>query len=312
MQDYVNDHGYIAVGDGHELYFEDWGNPNGEPIISLHGGPGAMFTDSHKAIFDPLKHRVIFYDQRGCGRSKPFASTTHNTTQDLVDDIEKIRKKFGFETMHVAGGSWGSALALFYAIAYPAHVKSLLIWSVFLAEQFDTNWVNEGYSRYHFPAEWARFISHVPKTRRMSGDSIMHYYAAQMRSNDTKRATLFALEWALWEATLMSISYDPIETENEVRTDPDTLSLALLETHYFLHHCFVPKNYIRKNLDKITHIRCTIIQGRFDMCTPPVNAYELAKVYGENAHLAFVNSGHRRSDPEMMAALQESALVQLV
>lgn len=312
MQDYLNDSGFLDVGDGHQLYYEDWGNPHGAPILSNHGGPGATFSNSHKAIFDPAKHHVIFYNQRGCGQSKPFASTEHNTTQDLLEDIEKLREKFGFTSMHVVGGSWGSTLSLLYAIAHPERVKSLLIWSIYLVEKFDTNWVNEGYPRYHFPIEWERFIALVPEAYRTSGDEIMKYYAKQMRSNDTATATKYALEWTLWEATLISLNYDPAETENYVRQDPTTLAIALIETHYFLQNCFIPDGYIINNLGRLSDIRCTILQGRFDMCTPAISAYRLKQTYGDNARLAFVNSGHKRSDPEMLAALQEAALLQLV
>jgi proline iminopeptidase len=307
-QDNVNDSGYLEVGDGHQIYWEDWGNPTGIPVMSLHGGPGASFSDSHKAVFDPKKHHVIFHDQRGSGQSKPFASTEHNTTQDLISDIDLLRQKFNFESFHIAGGSWGSTLSLLYAIEHPERVRSLLIWGIYLVSQFENDWVNEGYPRFNFPAEWEKFISLVPEEHRKNGTSVMTYYAQQMRSDNEKRAQKYAAEWTIWEATLLSINYDSIAVKERAQTDPSTLSMALLETHYFLNGCFIPENYILDNITKIKHIPCAITQGRFDMCTPPIGAHNLAKAYGANARLTMVNSGHHRSDPEMMAGLQAAAL----
>jgi len=307
MENNINDSGFLDVGDGHAIYWEDWGNPDGIPVISLHGGPGGSFKDSHKAIFDPKKHHVIFHDQRGAGRSLPFASTENNTTEHLVQDIELLRKKFGFKKMNVVGGSWGSSLSLLYAIKYPERVRSLLLWGIYLIRQFETDWVNEGYPRYNFPAEWERFIALVPEKHRVNGDAIMTYYAEQMRSSDEEIAKKYAFEWTLWEAALVSIEYDPTLNEQEVQNDPTTLSTALLETHYFINKCFVPDNYILDNIRMIRHIPCKVVQGRFDMCTPAIGAYDLAKEYGENLTLSWVNSGHLRSDPGMREMIKAYA-----
>jgi len=311
MQNNVNDSGYLTVDNGHQIYWEDWGNPKGAPIISLHGGPGSGFNDSHKALFDPKLHHVIFHDQRGSGRSKPFASTDHNTTQDLIGDIELLRKKFDIEAAHIVGGSWGSSLSLLYAIAHPERTKSLLIWGVYLVRQFETDWVNEGYPRYNFPAEWHRFISLVPESDRKNGASIMKYYAEQMRSNDVATSKKFAVEWTLWESTLLSITYDPIATESEVRANPNTLSTALLETHYFMNNCFIPEGYILNNIARINDIPCEVVQGRFDMCTPPIGAYDLAQAYGDKLNIQWINSGHLRDDPNMLETLRATAALKL-
>ncbi|HVZ67059.1 MAG TPA: prolyl aminopeptidase [Patescibacteria group bacterium] len=300
--------GYLDVGDGHQIYWEDWGNPKATPIFSLHGGPGSNFNESHKAIFDPNIHRVIFHDQRGSGKSKPFASIEHNTTQNLVEDIEKLRESLGISSMHVVGGSWGSALSLIYAINHPKRVKSLLIWGVYLIREFEEDWVNEGYPRYHFPQEWERFISLVPPANRKSGVSIMKYFYNKMHSKDEKEAKFYAIEWTLWESVLLSIDYDPQTLEKEIKEDPGTLSIALLETHYFLNGCFVPRNFILDNIDKIKHIPCYVEQGRFDMCTPAISAYDLSKAYGKKLKLEWVNSGHLRSDPKMREALKAKTL----
>jgi proline iminopeptidase len=312
MQENVNDKGHLDVGDGHQIYWEDWGNPEGAPIIHLHGGPGSNFKDAHKELYDPAKHHVIFHDQRGCGQSKPFASTENNTAQNLIHDMELLRAKFGFEKVHVAGGSWGSSLGLLYTIAHPDRVSSLLLWSIYLIRQSETDWVNEGHPRYNFPAEWARFIAFVPEEHRESGDKIMSYYAAQMRGDNKESARKYATEWTLWEATLLSITYDPAKIEAEVTNDPNVIATALLQTHYFLNKCFVPENYILNNINKIKHIPCSVVHGRFDMCTPPIGAYDLALSYGDQLELQWVNAGHLRSDPEMLKAMKAAAASQLV
>lgn len=307
-----NKKGLLDVGDGHSVYWEDWGNPDAKPVFHLHGGPGSCFSDRHKSLYDPQKHRVIFHDQRGAGRSVPFAGTENNTSQLLVADIEKLRKHLAIEKMFVSGGSWGSTLSLLYAVAHPERVEGLMIWSVFLARQFEVDFVNEGYPRFFFPEAWERFISLVPETQRGTGTSVMKYYAEQMRSEDPKISSKYADEWTLWEATLLSIEYDPIELEEEVMGDKDNTAVARIETHYFLNQCFVPENYILDNIDRLKDIPCNLIHGRFDMCTPPISARDLQKAYGANLKLKWVNSGHYNTDPEMRAALCATAVASLV
>lgn len=295
--------GHLWVGGGHQLYFEEWGNPDGTPIFYLHGGPGGGFNDSNKLLFDPNRHHVIFHDQRGSGRSTPYASTEHNTTQDLIDDINMLAEHLGIDSFILMGGSWGSSLALLYAIANPKRVQKLLVWSIYLVRKFEMDYVNEGYPKYTFPEAWERFISLVPEQKRTSGNTIMAYYAEQIRSKDEKTAKKFANEWTLWEATLISKSYDKRKLEGDILSG-DNFSIAMLETHYFLNNCFIPENYILDNLKKIQHIPAFIIHGRFDMCTPPIAARDLAKAYGKNANLQWTNGGHLRSEPENFAAIK--------
>jgi proline iminopeptidase len=304
MRSAVLDHGHLPVGNGHALYWQRWGNAGGVPVVFLHGGPGAGFHDSHKALFDPERHHVLFFDQRGCGRSTPYGSLEHNTTADLVEDIARLMDHVGFGTAHIAGGSWGSALTLAFAIARPERVRSLLVWSVYLARQSENDWVNEGRPRPFFPDEWDRFISQVPVDRRDSGDSVMRFYAEKFDSPDPVEAMEFAVEWTLWESCLLSIAYDSATVEDEVRSGENTLATAKLEAHYFLNGCFLPENDLLTSLDRIRHLSCQVVQGRFDMCTPPESAHELRDAYGSNLTLHVVNAGHLRSDPALREALQ--------
>lgn len=303
--DYINQSGHIER-DGHRIYWEDWGNPKTTPIFFMHGGPGGGCVEKDKLVFDPNIHHVIFHDQRGSGRSTPFASTANNTTQELISDIEAIRETLGIESMHVFGGSWGSTLSLLYALAHPDRVKKLLVYSVFLGTHAEIDLTNSGSLRRFMPDVWDRFISHVPEDRRGSGDDIMRFYSEQMQSADRAVALKHAQEWSIWEYSLCSINYDAAQIEKDATSDANILALSLLETHYLLNGCFIPENYILDTIGKIKHIPCRIIQGRFDLCTPAVSAYELARAYGTNAQLQPVNSGHLPTDPNMKEALVET------
>ena len=280
----VNKSGHLDVGDGHKIYFEDWGNPKAFPIMHLHGGPGAGFSESHKQIYSPKKHRVIFHDQRGSGKSLPFASVKNNTTQHLVSDIEKLRKHLGIEKMYVSGGSWGSTLTMLYAIAHPERVVRMMMWGIFLNRQSEIDYLYRGVAKDTFPEAWQRFISNVPEKDRGSSEGVVKFYAAKIQSKDKKTALKYAAEWSLWESSTVSITYDRLKVEREVLGGQDdfNLSISRMESYYFLNKCFVPDNYILKNIRKIKHIPCYVVQGRFDMCTPPVSAIDLSEAYGGN------------------------------
>ena len=304
--------GLLDVGDGHQIYWEDWGSRTATPIIHLHGGPGAGFSDKHKVLYDPTRHRVIFHDQRGCGKSLPFAETARNTTQDLIADIERLRTSLGIEKAYVSGGSWGSSLSLLYAIAHPERVIRLMIWSVFLCRQSEDDYLNAGYARCYFPEAWERFIANVPAEQRGTGDDIAEFYRGKLHDADPDVARRFAYEWCLWEGSLLSLSYDKATVEAEASGDESNLAIARLETHYFHNGCFVEEGYILNNLDRIRHIPLAILHGRFDMCTPAISAWDLYQAYGPNATLQWVSSGHLRTEPAMLTALKATANAVLV
>ncbi|MDB5182631.1 MAG: Proline iminopeptidase [Candidatus Saccharibacteria bacterium] len=304
--------GLLDVGDGHQIYWEDWGNPKAAAIMHFHGGPGGGFNDSHKLLFNPKKHRVIFFDQRGCGKSTPFAETKNNTTQKLIEDTEKLREHLKIEQMYIVGGSWGSTMVLAYAIAHPDRVKSMVAWGIYLGSQFENDLISAGYFRYTYPEAWERFISLVPREHQTDGTSITKYYAGKLNSPDKTEASKHADEWSLWETSVLTLSYDKTKMEQQTLGDINNVPVAMLETHYFLNGCFMPENYILDNIEKIKHIPFYVVQGRFDNCTPPVTAYELGKVYGENMTLQMVNAGHKRSDPELQAGLRAAINISFV
>jgi proline iminopeptidase len=299
--------GHLEVGDGHTLYWEEWGAADGVPVVCLHGGPGAGFNDSHKALFDVTRHRVLFFDQRGCGRSTPSGRLEHNTSAALVADIVTLMDHRGWDTAHVAGGSWGSTLALLFAIAHPERVRSLLLWSVYLMRERDDAWVTLGGPRTHFPAEWETFVGPVPAGLRSRGKDITHWYAERMRSADPDEALRHARAWVTWELTLCSVTYDPSALARVVEADSNTVNCALIETHFLGNSGFIPENHILDSIGRIQHLPCRVVQGRWDMCTPPYEAHDLASAYGENLKLLIVNAGHLRTEPELMTGLRAAA-----
>lgn len=300
---YLNASEFLSSGQ-HQIYWEDWGNKKSRPIFHLHGGPGGSFNAKHKALYNPRQHRVIFYDQRGCGQSLPRGLITDNTASDLINDIEELRLQTGQEKIILAGGSWGSTLALLYAIAHPQRVERLILWSVFLARQFEIDWVNEGYPKFHFPEAWERFIAFVPPAERLNGTRIMQYYADQINSGDSQRAKKHAAEWSLWEFSLCSLNYDQQLLESEIAADDDAIHNARIQLHYMQQQCFMPENHILDAVPTIKHIPCAVVHGRFDMCCPAFIAADLAQAYGPQLTLQIVNAGHLRTEPELLAALR--------
>jgi proline iminopeptidase len=285
--------GRLGVGESHELYWVDWGDKSiKEPIFFLHGGPGAGFDEKAFTRFDPKKHRVIFHDQRGSGRSTPFVSTKNNTTQDLVGDITKLKNELGFDRISLYGFSWGSTLALVYAIQNPAVIQKMLIGSVFLARGSDADFFLKGRLAAHFPEVWERFISIVPQNER---DEPASYYKKMMESKDEVERKRFAKEWMVYEASVLKLDYTPKAVELGLK-DFTSESLSYLEAHYILNGCFLEDNYILNNADKLVGIPIVIIHGRYDFICMPEAAYELNQALGDNALLHFVMAGHSSSD----------------
>ncbi len=287
--------GRLSVGDGHELYWVDWGNKDVKsPVFYLHGGPGAGFDESDFARFDPKKHRVVFHDQRGSGRSTPFASTAHNTSADLVADITTLKNELGFDKISLYGFSWGSTLALLYAIENPAAVEKMLVGGIFLARGVDNDFYLRGGIASHFPEVWARFSSMVPED---SSQGVSEYYKKMLTGGNESERKKFAKEWMVYESSILSLDYRPEKVESELK-DFAAESLAYLEAHYLLNGCFLEENYILKNARKLSALeQIVIVQGRYDFICLPSAAYELKNAIGDNATLHIVLSGHSSGDP---------------
>ncbi len=288
----------LPVGQGHSVYVEQCGNPDGIPVVVLHGGPGGGCSPSMRRYFDPEKYRVIMFDQRGCGRSRPHASVTDNTTWHLVADIELIRSTLGISNWIVFGGSWGATLALVYAQSHPEAVRHLVLRGVFLMTQAELDWFYGGGAGRFWPEAWARFAALIPEDER--GDMIKAYHD-RLFSGDVAVEQKFGKAWAAWENALASIHSLGVSHDGPAEY---ARAFSRLENHYFTNAGFLEfDGQILAHMKRITHIPGVIVQGRYDMICPPSSAYALSERW-ENCELKMVrNAGHALSEPGISAEL---------
>ena len=254
----------MDVGDGHTVYFEQCGNPNGIPVVVLHGGPGGGCSPSMRRYFDPEKYHVILFDQRGCGRSKPFASVTNNTTWDLVADIERIRAALGIDKWIAFGGSWGATLALIYAQTHPDRVRNIVLRGVFMMTQAELDWFYGGGAGKFWPDLWVRFVNLIPEDER---DDLIAAYHRRLFCGDMQTEIKYGKAWAAWENALASI-----HSSGGGHEGPGEYSrtFSRLENHYFTHAGFLEfDGQILAHVPRIAHIPGVIVQGRYDMICPP-------------------------------------------
>jgi proline iminopeptidase len=288
----------LDVGDGHSVYFEQCGNPRGIPVVVLHGGPGGGCSPSMRRYFDPKKYHIILFDQRGCGRSKPFASVTNNTTWDLVSDIERIRSALGIEKWIAFGGSWGATLALIYAQAHPDRVRNIVLRGVFMMTQTELDWFYGGGAGKFWPDLWARFVKLIPIDER---DDLIAAYHRRLFCGDMQTEIKYGKAWAAWENALASI-----HSSGGMHEGPGEYSrtFSRLENHYFTNAGFLEfDGQILAHVPRIAHIPGVIVQGRYDMICPPTSAYHLAQAW-PNAELKMVrDAGHALSEPGISAEL---------
>ena len=288
----------LDVGQGHSVYVEQSGNPHGQPVVVLHGGPGGGCSPAMRRYFDPNHYRVILFDQRGCGRSRPHASVVDNTTWHLVADIELIRQELGIDRWAVFGGSWGATLSLIYAQEHPEHVTHLVLRGVFLATQSELDWFYGGGAGAFWPETWARFASLIPQEEH--GNMIAAYHK-RLFSGDVSVETRHAQAWARWENALASVhsSGDGGEMPGHYAR-----AFARLENHYFTHTAFLEYDgQILDQMDRISHIPGVIVQGRVDMICPPRQAYALAQKWPAATLKMVRNAGHAMSEPAISAEL---------
>jgi proline iminopeptidase len=288
----------IDVGDGHRVYVEQCGRADGIPVLVVHGGPGGGCSPAMRRYFDPAVYRIILFDQRGCGRSRPHASIEDNTTWHLVADIKAIREALGLHQMILFGGSWGATLALIYAITHPEHVAHLVLRGVFMMTQAELDWFYGGGAGRFFPDIWDRFVQAIPEQER---DDLIAAYHRRLFSGDLAEEMRFARLWANWENALASI-----QTNLTAGEGPSDYARAFsrLENHYFVNKGFLAEDgWILKNRHRIEGIGTDIVQGRFDMVCPPISAYQLAQGW-EKARLQMIPlSGHALSEPAISEAL---------
>ncbi|KAJ7593267.1 proline iminopeptidase [Mycena floridula] len=282
--------GTLKVSDIHTLHYELCGNTDGNPVIFLHGGPGGGCDAEDRSFFNPAKYKIILLDQRGSGKSTPSASLEENTTWDLVKDIEQLREHLSIEKWNVFGGSWGSTLSLAYAQAHPTRVKSLVLRGIFTLRRSELKFFYQEGASHLFPEAWDEFIAPIPKTER--GDMILAYHA-QLNSVDETTRIIAAKAWSKWEMATSKLHVDPA---NIARAEADDFAnaFARIENHYFVNDGFMRPGQLLEiqEIDKIRHIPCVVVQGRYDVICPVTTAYALKKAWPELTLHIVPDAGH--------------------
>jgi proline iminopeptidase len=289
----------IAVDAVHTLHVEECGNPDGLPVVFLHGGPGAGLANYHRRFFDPKRYRIVLFDQRGAGQSTPFADLTDNTTWDLVADIETLRERLAIDQWVVFGGSWGSTLGLAYAQMHPERVLGLVLRGIFLCRPEEIRWFyEEGGASWILPEKWQRYAAAIPENER--GEMMAAYWRRLTDDDETVRVAA-ASAWGAWEGGAITLAESP-DTEASFAAPNVAVSLARIEAHYFRNHGWLKPDQLLRNVDKIRHIPATIIHGRYDIICPVKSACDLADAWPE-AELHIVLAGHAASEPAIVDQL---------
>jgi proline iminopeptidase len=283
------------------MYWEEAGNPEGLPVVFLHGGPGAGATPAHRRFFDPGAYRIIIFDQRGAGRSTPHGSLLDNTTAHLVSDIDKLRAARGIDRWLVFGGSWGSTLALAYAQAFPRRVRGLILRGIFLSRKSEIDWFLYGI-RNVFPEAWRAFAGFVPERER---DELLAAYHRRLIDSDPLVHLPAARAWSTYEGSCSTLLPSP-ETVASFGEDHKALGLARIEAHFFINGSFMPDGQLLAGVDRIREVAATIVQGRYDMVCPMVTADELAQAWPEAQYVVVPDAGHSAMEPGIRAALVEA------
>jgi proline iminopeptidase len=298
------DQGLLDLDGSHRMYWEQSGNPNGMPVLFLHGGPGAGASPAHRRFFDPAFYRIVVFDQRGAGRSAPYAETRDNTTPHLIADIERLRRRLGVERWLVFGGSWGALLALAYGIAHPDRCLGFVLRGVFLGRDAEIEWFMTGL-RAVFPEAWRAFAEHaVPGAgRRPPGaGELLAAYRVRLMSPDPAVHLPAARAWSRYE-TGCSYLVPPTGGEDGAA---GALALARIEAHYFGHRMFLAENHVLANLDRIRDRPATVVQGRYDMVCPAVTADELVRAWPGARYVVVPDAGHSAMEPSIRSALVEA------
>ncbi|WP_248963985.1 prolyl aminopeptidase [Sphaerisporangium perillae] len=301
------DSGRLHVGDDDQIYWEVCGNPGGKPVVMVHGGPGSGCTPEHRRQFDPEAYRIVLFDQRNCGRSLPHASDPavsleHNTTWQLVADMERLREHLGIKRWQVFGGSWGSTLSLAYSQTHPDRVTELVIRGIFLLRNFELQWFYQEGASLVFPDRWESYVAPIPENER--GDLIAAFHA---RLNDPDPAVRLpaAHAWSAWEDSTITLRPDP-KTGATHSEDAAAVAFARIENHYFVNNGFFDDDQLLRDVDKIRHIPCVIVQGRYDMCTPAQTAWDLHRAWPEADFHIIDDAGHAYSEPGILNRLIET------
>ncbi|MBC3879092.1 prolyl aminopeptidase [Undibacterium sp. FT79W] len=293
--------GTLAVDELHTLYWEECGNPEGQPVLFLHGGPGAGTSPSHRRFFDPAHYRIVLFDQRGAGKSTPLGEYRNNTTALLIEDIEKIRVMLGIPQWLVFGGSWGSTLALAYGEAHPERCLGFILRGIFLCTKTEVDWFVNGMG-YFYPEIHQRFAEAIPIEER--GD-LLQAYVKRLFCDDPAIYMEAARNWSRYEGSCLFLK-PQAEAIASFESDEVSLGIGRLEAHYMLHGAFMEDDALIRNIAKIRHLPAVIVQGRYDVICPPVSAYRLHQAWPEAAYHVIGDAGHAAMEPGIASALVQA------
>ncbi len=304
--------GRLAVGDGHELYYELCGNPDGIPVAFLHGGPGSGASPQHRRLFDPERYNVLLFDQRGCGRSTPLGSLDANTTWHLVEDLEVLRETIGVERWLLFGGSWGATLALSYAETHPNRVSGLILRGVFTGRRAELDWFYESGASRLFPDRWEDLMAPIPANEQ---DDLIGAYRTRLTHADRGVRAEAAQAWTGWEsATVTMRTRDGAPNRGPARggsgpagqASDATIAFARLENHYFYHELWLEEGQLIRDADKLAQIPGVIVQGRYDVVTPAITSWQLAEAWPQAEYRLVEGAGHAFAEPGILHELLEA------
>jgi len=295
--------GMLQVSNLHRISYEESGNPEGKPIVVLHGGPGGGSQPFYRQYFNPNQWRIVVFDQRGSGKSTPHAQLQENTTWDLVSDIEKLRLHLGIEQWVVFGGSWGSTLSLAYSQTHPERCRGLILRGIFMLRQKELRWFYQQGASYIFPDAWEHYIKPIPEAER---DDFISAYYQRLTSPDPKIRQEAARAWSVWEASTSRLLQDPDLMQKFSQSDFAD-AFARIECHYFINKGFFEsEDQLLRNIDRIRHIPGVIVQGRYDVVCPMISAWELHQVWSEAEFIVVTDAGHSITEPGIRSALIEA------
>ena len=296
----LNRQGWLSVGDGHEMYFEESGNPDGKPCVFVHGGPGGGSSPAARRFFDPKHYRIVLFDQRGCGKSTPHASLEANTTWHLIADMEQLREHLGIDRWLVFGGSWGSTLGIAYAQTHPERVTELVLRGIFLLRPQEIRWFYQEGASAMYPDAWQNYLAAIPEEERSDLVSAFH---KRLTSEDEAVRLAAARAWSVGEASTSFLRQNK-DCREKLEEPEAALAMAHIECHYFVNGGFLETpNQLLDNIDVIRHIPTEIVQGRYDVVCPPTTAWELHKAWPEATFNMVQNAGHSAFDPANTSAL---------
>ncbi|BAK84829.1 prolyl aminopeptidase [Komagataeibacter medellinensis] len=293
------DHGWLDTGEGHRVYWELCGNPEGIPVVFLHGGPGGGCSAFQRQMFDPARYRILLFDQRGCGRSTPHASLENNTTWHLVADIERLREMTGAESWMVFGGSWGSTLALAYAQAHPQRVSALVMRGIFTLRRAELLWYYQDGASWLFPDLWEQFVAPIPEGERMD---LMAAYSRRLTGDDADVQMQAAIAWSMWEGRTITLraAHGTVMRHADPRY---ALAFSRIENHYFVNAGWLAEGLLIRDIGRIRHIPAVIVQGRYDVATPVRTAWDLHRAWPEAEFQLVDVAGHAMTEPGIQSAL---------